>query len=70
VQEEKGVKANLAGFLDRVVTVTSKDGRKFRGKLVGYDDYMNLLLENARDEHEGLHKLLILKGGNVSDISL
>jgi len=61
--------ADLTGFLNQVVTVTSKDGRQFRGKLVSYDEYMNLILEEAEsnDKH---YKLLVLKGGNVSDISI
>lgn len=61
--------ADLTSFLNQVVTVTSKDGRQFRGKLVSYDDYMNLILEEAEsnDKH---YKLIVLKGGNVSNISI
>lgn len=66
--------SNLQKFLDQVVLVGAKDGRKFRGKLVQYDEHMNLVLENAEEiPKEGQpikHKLLLLKGGNVSEMSI
>jgi len=68
-QNTEGVKANLAEFLNRIVTVISKDGRKFKGKLINYDEHMNLLLEKVEEDDKIQHKLLILKGGNISSIS-
>lgn len=62
----------LEKFLNSAVTVTVKDGRKFRGKLVEYDDYMNILLEDAEEVGKGApkHKLMLIKGGNVGEVSL
>ena len=60
-------------FLNSVILVTTKDGRKFRGKLTHYDDHMNIILENTEElSSEGpvaKHKLILLKGGNISAIS-
>jgi small nuclear ribonucleoprotein (snRNP)-like protein len=70
---EREVKMELENFLNKPVTVTAKDGRKFRGKLVQYDEHMNLLLEGAEElskEQATKHKFMIIKGGNVSDISV
>lgn len=61
-------------FLNSVVTISVKDGRKFRGKLTQYDEHMNLLLEDAEElSKEGpiaKYKLILLKGGNVTDLSI
>ncbi len=58
-------------FLNQVVTITVKDGRKISGKLVEHDEHMNLLLEEAEElDKEIRHKLMVIKGGNVSDISI
>lgn len=63
----------LEKLLDTIVSVSVKDGRRFRGKLTGYDAYMNLILKDAEefsnDEQTSKHKLLLLKGGNISSIS-
>ena len=63
----------LEKFLNAVVVVSVKDGRKFRGKLTRYDEHMNLVLEDAEelsdDEPAAKHKLILIKGGNVSAIS-
>jgi len=63
---------SLEKFLNSVVTVTVKDGRRLRGKLVEYDEHMNLLLENAEEigKEKTKHKLLLIKGGNVGEVSL
>jgi small nuclear ribonucleoprotein len=61
-------------LLNEVVTVSAKDGRKFKGKLTQYDEYMNLLLEDAEEQlAEGKTKklgLVLLKGGNISAVSI
>ena len=63
----------LEKFMNAVVVVSVKDGRKFRGKLTRYDEHMNLVLEDAEelsnDELAAKHKLILIKGGNVSAIS-
>jgi small nuclear ribonucleoprotein (snRNP)-like protein len=70
---EREVKRGLENFLNKLVTVTAKDGRKFRGKLIQYDEHMNLLLEEAEElfkEKAAKHRLMVIKGGNVSDVSV
>lgn len=70
----QGTKVGLENFLNTVIVVSVKDGRKFKGKLTQYDEYMNMLLEDAEELSEGgskpKHKLILLKGGNVSDVSV
>jgi small nuclear ribonucleoprotein len=70
---EEEAQIGLEKFLNMVVIVSVKDGRKFRGKLTQYDEHMNLLLEDAEEISEAgpqtKHKLILLKGGNVLDVS-
>lgn len=70
---EEETQIPLEKFLNMVVTVSVKDGRKFRGKLTQYDEHMNLLLEDAEEISEAgpqtKRKLVLLKGGNVLDVS-
>jgi small nuclear ribonucleoprotein (snRNP)-like protein len=70
---EKEAQVGLEKFLNSVVIVSAKDGRKFRGKLTQHDTYMNLVLEDAEElPREGpaiKHKLILIKGGNVSAIT-
>ncbi len=60
-------------FLNSVILVTAKDGRKFRGKLTHFDEHMNIILESVDEIPESgqpiKHKLILLKGGNISAIS-
>lgn len=60
-------------FLNSVIIVTTKDGRKFRGKLTHFDEHMNMILENPEEIPESgeptKHKLILLKGGNISAIT-
>ncbi len=71
---EKGTQIGLEKLLNVIVVVSAKDGRRFRGKLTQYDDYMNLVLEEVEElSKEGLaakHKLILIKGGNISSISV
>ncbi len=76
MEEEAPPKESLVAlekFLNEVVVVSAKDGRRFRGKLTQYDEHMNLLLEDAeelsREGQTSKHKLILLKGGNVSAVS-
>ena len=71
---EKETQIDLEKLLNVIVVVSAKDGRKFRGKLTQYDVHMNLVLEEVEEfSKEGpgtKHKLILIKGGNVSSISI
>jgi len=50
-----------------------KDGRTINGTLLGYDEYMNLVLddvEETKDENKRRLGRIILRGNNVVSISL
>ncbi len=54
------------------VIVSLKGGREIRGILQGYDVHMNLVLESAEEETNGVIKsqgTLIVRGDNVIYIS-
>ena len=54
------------------VIVSLKGGREIRGILQGYDVHMNLVLENAEEENDGVVSkagTLIVRGDNVIYIS-
>jgi len=62
---EKSVNRNLILLL--------KDGRTITGRLLGYDEYMNLVLENVEETTAETKRRLgriILRGNNVVSISL
>lgn len=62
----------LEKALNTKVSLLLKDNRLFEGKLIGYDDYMNFVLEDA-DEIIGDNVrrlgLVIVRGNNVVSIS-
>jgi len=54
------------------VIVSLKGGRELRGILQGYDVHMNLVLDNAEEEIDGVTErrgTLIVRGDNVLYIS-
>jgi small nuclear ribonucleoprotein (snRNP)-like protein len=65
----------LAKSLDMRVLIKLKGGRELRGKLRGYDQHMNLILEDAEEirpgEEEQVLKVgtIIVRGDNVIIIS-
>jgi len=63
----------LEESLDKVVLVRLKGGRSLRGKLKGFDQHLNLVLEDAEDttDTENVKKLgsIIVRGDNVVIIS-
>ena len=65
----------LSKSLDQRVLIKLKGGRELRGKLRGFDQHMNLVLENAEEvvnaEEEKIKNLgtIIVRGDNVIIIS-
>ena len=50
-----------------------KDGRTIEGKLLGFDEYMNLVLdevEESKDDNKRRLGKIILRGNNVVSITL
>lgn len=71
MEERKPI--NLETLLNKRIAVRVKDGRRLKGLLTQYDEYMNLLLEDV-EEYSGdkivaRHKLMVVKGGNVQALS-
>jgi len=63
----------LEESLGKIVLVRLKGGRSLRGKLKGFDQHLNLVLEDAEDTTniENVKKLgsIIVRGDNVVIIS-
>jgi small nuclear ribonucleoprotein len=50
-----------------------KDGRTLKGKLIGWDQFMNIVLEGAEERNGDSQRRLgtiLLRGNNVVSISL
>lgn len=63
----------LQKSVNQKLTLLLKDGRVIHGKLNGYDEYMNLVLddvEETKDETKRRLGKIILRGNNVVSISL
>ena len=63
----------LEESLNKMVLVRLRGGRSLRGKLQGFDQHMNLVLEEAEDisDSESIEKLgvIVVRGDNVIIIS-
>jgi len=63
----------LEKAMNQKLSLLLKDGRVVEGKLTGYDEYMNMVL-NEVEENLGENKrrlgTIILRGNNVVSISL
>ena len=58
----------LEETLNKKVALLLKDNRVLEGSLVGYDDYMNLVLDDAEEKAQEVNKKLgvvIVRGSNV-----
>ncbi len=63
----------LESFMNKRVSLLLKDNRILEGKLVGYDDYMNMVLMDTEERSEDMTRRLgtvILRGNNVVRMSL
>jgi len=62
----------LEQSLNHRVVLLLKDGRVLEGKLVGFDDYMNMVLEDTEETTEERVRRLgkvVLRGNNVVSIA-
>jgi small nuclear ribonucleoprotein len=62
----------LKKSLNKNVTLLLKDSRVLSGRLVGYDDYMNMVLEEVeenKDEEVRRIGTVVLRGNNVVTIT-
>lgn len=55
----------LEASLEQTVTVVLKDGAEFTGVLTGYDQHMNLVLENTEEGED----ITVIRGDNVVTIN-
>ena len=65
--------ALLEKNIDKCVSLLLKDGRILEGKLTGFDDYMNMVLEETTErsaEEEKRLGTVVLRGSNVVSIAL
>ncbi len=63
----------LEQSLNKRVSLLLKDGRILEGKLVGVDDYMNMVLEDTEETTQDKIRRLgkvILRGNNVVSIAI
>ncbi|MBI5253108.1 MAG: hypothetical protein HY930_01740 [Euryarchaeota archaeon] len=59
----------LNSSLDRVVTVTLRNGREYKGTLKSFDEYNNIVITDAEEcAGEKKYRLLVIKGGNINSI--
>ncbi len=63
----------LEKSLNQKLSLLLKDGRVIEGKLSGYDEYMNMVLNDVEETNNETKRRLgtiILRGNNVVSISL
>ena len=61
----------LEKSVNKTVALLLKDGRTLEGKLTGYDEYMNMILEDTEEtKDEQVRRLgtVILRGNNIVTI--
>ena len=63
----------LESFLNKRISLLLKDNRVLEGKLIGYDDYMNMVLEDTVEMTPEMTRkigVVILRGNNVVRMTL
>lgn len=63
----------LESSLNKDISLLLKDGRMLEGRLSGYDQYMNLVIEDTREEKGDTERRLgkvVLRGNNIVSISV
>ncbi len=63
----------LESFMNKRISLLLKDNRELVGKLVGFDDYMNMVLEDTEERTSEMTRKLgvvILRGNNVVRMTL
>ena len=61
----------LERHINKTVMLTLKDGRTLEGKLTGFDEYMNMILEDTEETKEDQVRRLgtvVLRGNNIVTI--
>jgi small nuclear ribonucleoprotein len=62
----------LEKSIDKKIMLLLKDGRMIEGKLTGFDNYMNMVLEDTEESYQDKKRKLgtvILRGNNVVSIT-
>ena len=62
----------LENSMNKKISLLLKDSRILEGKLVGFDDYMNMVLEDTEETlNDEVRRLgtIIIRGNNVVSIS-
>ena len=65
--------ALLEKSIDKRISLLLKDNRVLEGTLTGYDDYMNMVLEDTEERNADQQRRLgtvVLRGNNVVSISI
>jgi len=62
----------IVTLVDKRISVLLKDQRILEGRLVGYDDFMNLVLADTIEKGEQERKLgkVVVRGNNIVRIAL
>ena len=63
----------LQKSLEKRMTLLLKDGRVLEGQFVGYDQYMNVVLDETEEQSQDASRRLgtvVLRGNNVVSMSL
>ena len=59
----------LEASLGVAVSVQLKDDTTYSGTLAGYDQHMNLVLEDVETDEEGGEDTIVIRGDNVVTIT-